>query len=196
MNRNYLIVIDVQNDFINGTLGSKDAEAVLGNICNAIKKHKGFVICTMDTHWVDENDSEKYIPEHECANLPVKHCLRGSNGWAQPKEVADALNEQGYLIRYVEKDSFGSEELVRYINNIDWELIGIDWEHKCPSFTIIGYVTDICVISNALMLRSAFPNSDITVYSDCCAGTSKERHEAALSVMQSCHIKIAESCNE
>ena len=179
MNKNYLIVVDVQNDFIDGALGSKEAQAVLPNICNVIRNHKGPVIATMDTHVPGE-----YGLEFRTIGIP--HCLYDHLGWHMPEEVLNALNYQGCFMGYVKKNSYGSIDLVDAIKNIEKSIVLCP--DVIPTFTIIGLDTDICVVSNALILRAAFPESEITVYTDCCAGSTPQKHNQALAVMQSCNI--------
>lgn len=173
-----LVVVDMQNDFITGSLGSDDAVSIVPNVVNKIKEYivenKNFVFFTLDTHKVDYPDTL------EGTKLPVMHCEYLSWGWLLCTEIDSALACYK-LNEFVKKDTFGSLKLVFKMR----ELIMNESEIE-----IIGLVTDICVISNALILRSFFPNNKITVDASCCAGTSKEAHDAALKVMQSCMIEI------
>ena len=181
-----LCVIDVQKDFIDGSLGTKEAQAALPNIVEKIKNWKWFTITTMDTHHHD------YLSTHEGKELPVVHCEYNTEGWNMPKSVQDALEDSAYLGRCC-KNTFGSlnkhnapafyaDDLVGKIEAVaggkDLEII------------LVGFCTDICVVSNALILRAYFPNATIKVDSTCCAGTTPQMHIKALDVMKSCQIEI------
>lgn len=170
-----LIVVDMQKDFINGSLGSKEAQAIVPNVKKKIKEyidegHKIFF--TRDTH------EENYLETFEGKNLPVEHCIGGTDGW----HIIPELKE--YTIIYplaiiIDKSTFGYErwkQILKDINNYEIELIGV--------------CTDICVISNALVLRMLYPDCKITVDASCCAGVTKEKHNAALEVMKSCQINV------
>lgn len=162
-----LIVVDMQFDFTYGSLGTKEARDIIPRVQKKIEEyHKrgDRIIFTRDTHEPD------YLETHEGKNLPVPHCMRWSNGW----EIVDRLYTPGCL--YVDKYTFGWPH---------WDSMLTD-----PEIEIVGLCTDICVISNALILRSLYPESDITVDASCCAGTTPEKHKAALSVMKSCQINI------
>lgn len=185
MAKNYLIVIDVQNDFINGAFKNEEAQNAVSRIYSAIINHKGPIIATMDTHTtIDINSLE--------ISTFGKHCMIGTFGWNMPENILNALNMHGNYCGYTTKQSFGSMKLPELIKKIE-ENTNINIESAkeySPNFTLVGFDTDICVISNALILRAAFPNSVITVYSDCCAGTTEENHIAALNVMKSCNITV------
>lgn len=171
MSNNILIVIDMQNDFINGSLGTKEAESIVPNVVNKIKNHNGPVFYTMDTH------SEGYLDTPEGQKLPVKHCIKGTDGWKLNPEVEIALKDKG-AVEFV-KPTFGSLELMENIQHC-----------SCDSIEVIGLCTDICVISNVLLLKTANYNTPITVDAACCAGVTPEKHKSALDVMESCHIDI------
>ena len=181
-----LCVIDVQNDFIDGSLGTNEAQAVLPNIVEKIKSWKGFTIATMDTHNLD------YLSSHEGKKLPVVHCLFNEKGWRMPKSVESALEDGAYLGRCC-KSTFGSlnhhstpsgfaKDLVDKINDT---ANGFSLE-----ITLIGFCTDICVVSNAIMAKAFLPEVRIIVDSRACAGVTKDLHEAALLVMKSCQIEV------
>ena len=166
----YLIVIDMQKDFVTGSLGSPDAEAVVPRIDRKIAEG-GYdrVFFTFDTHFADYSDTL------EGRKLPVPHCIKGTDGWNT------ALGFGGFnRDNMVEKYTFGCT----------------DWAERIPtderpeSMEIVGLCTDICVVSNALILRALYPDTPITVDASCCAGTSPEAHRAALTVMKSCQIDI------
>lgn len=173
-----LIVVDMQNDFITGSLGSKDAQKIVGNVINKIKEYKDNgdkVIFTRDTHY------DNYLKTHEGKMLPVKHCIAGTEGWQIPDIIDRAECE------HINKPTFGWDL---------WRLVIADngkvetRQYAMDNIEIIGLCTDICVISNALILRSAYPEANIVVDASCCAGTSFEKHEAALEVMKSCQIEV------
>lgn len=161
-----LIVVDMQNDFINGSLGTKEAQAILPNVRKKIdeyKKEGGEIIFTRDTH------QENYLDTPEGRKLPVKHCIEGTQGW----EIAEGLLEEN--CRVINKPSFG------------W----MGWQkEEFEEIEIIGLCTDICVVSNALILKAAFPEAEITVDSSCCAGVTPKSHDAALETMKMCQINV------
>ncbi len=165
----YLIVVDMQVDFISGSLGSADAEAIVENVAEKVKNFDGKVIFTRDTH--DEN----YMETQEGRNLPVKHCIRNTDGW----QICDELKP--YIKTIVDKTTFGCIDLPDYIQS------------KCKDIDEIelcGLCTDICVISNAMILKVAFPEVKIIVDSSCCAGVTKESHKTALDAMKAVQIEI------
>lgn len=167
-----LIVIDYQNDFITGALKNDEALRIKKNIIDKIVSWEGDIISTTDTH------NENYLLTQEGKNLPIPHCIKGTLGWNIEPDVFDALKcHIGYLDNY-EKNGFGCLKLLT-INDCKYEEI-----------CLIGVCTDICVISNALLLKSRFPEMQITVDASCCAGISAESHETALKAMNNCQIKI------
>ena len=173
--RNLLIVIDMQNDFIDGALGTKEAEAIVENVKAKIRTYDPHdVIATRDTHEPD------YLQTQEGKYLPVEHCIRGTEGWEVRKDIAELLTEA----RVYDKPTFGSTRLAEDLKKIS-EREGIELE-------LIGLCTDICVVSNALLLKAVMPEVKITVDPACCAGVTPEKHEAALKTMQSCQIQLAE----
>jgi nicotinamidase-related amidase len=161
-----LIVIDMQNDFIYGSLGTKEAQMIVLDVKNKIQeyyKNGDEVIFTRDTH------HSNYLNTSEGKNLPVKHCLYGTHGW----NIADGLEVTN--CRYINKETFG------------W----VNWNNRYyEEIEIIGVCTDICVVSNALMLKAMFPEINITVDAGCCAGTTPENHKAALQIMKCCQINV------
>ncbi len=163
-----LVVVDMQNDFVSGVLGGEDALNIVKHVVEKVKNFKGEVIFTKDTH--DEN----YLQSEEGKNLPVVHCVKGTWG----HEIIDELKP--YANKVLEKPAFGSFKLVEEIKKID-DLSGI---------TLIGLCTDICVISNALLLKAEFYNVPIYVDEACCAGVSLKSHRNALEAMKMCHIKV------
>ena len=163
--KNILIVIDVQNDFITGALRNEEAINALPNIVNLIKSKKfDDTYVTMDTH--DNN----YINTLEGKKLPVEHCIFGTHGW----KIADGLEVENCY--YVDKPTFGWT----HWNDLIFE----------DEIELVGLCTDICVVSNALILKATFPNADITVDASCCAGVTPDTHKAALATMKMCQIEV------
>ena len=179
----YLFVIDMQNDFIDGALGTAEAVSIVPAVAEKIRKFEGDgVFVTLDTHF-----SENYAKTLEGQKLPVPHCIINTPGHEVDPVVQEALDERGdYEI--VPKYTFGALDLV---NKLKDRFSGIRQEDM--EFEIIGLCTDICVVSNALLLRAAFPDSRITVDAACCAGVTPELHNAALMTMQSCQMDIINS---
>ena len=171
--RKLLIVVDMQKDFINGSLGTKEAEAIVENVVSRIRAYpKEDVLLTMDTH------PENYLELQEGKNLPVKHCIKGTEGWKLDSRIAEAAAG----CRIMEKPSFGSGELYEYL--LDFAP-GEDLELE-----FAGLCTDICVISNALIAKAAVPEACVRAKKSCMAGVTPELHEAALQVMASCQIHL------
>ena len=165
----------MQNDFIDGALGSKEAVAILPAVTERIKAAKSngeAVIATLDTHF------ENYMETSEGKKLPVPHCIKGTDGWKIPDEIMSALGEAVF----VEKPAFGSTKLPGFIKDIAGE--------SNLSIELCGLCTDICVVSNALILKAHFPDAEISVRAACCAGVTPQKHAAALETMASCQINI------
>jgi nicotinamidase-related amidase len=173
--KHFLIVVDIQKDFVDGTLGTREAQAMVPAAAQAIAAFDGEIFVTYDTH------AEDYMATSEGKHLPVPHCIKDSDGWQLDAQVATALAGRDY--RTVEKPTFGSIALPDVIR---------DMANGEP-FTVelIGLCTDICVVSNALLLKAAFPEADMTVDAACCAGVSPESHQAALTTMSCCQITIS-----
>ena len=169
-----LVVVDMQKDFVDGALGSKEAGAIVPNVAKKIEEFDGEIFVTYDTHF------ENYMDTNEGKNLPVPHCIKGTDGWELNKEVMDALNNKAYTT--VEKITFGSVDLP--------ELVGKAAGDEEFSVELIGLCTDICVVSNALLLKANFPEMTIMVDAACCAGVTPESHEAALTTMKMCQIEV------
>lgn len=166
-----LIVIDMQNDFIDGALGTAEAVAIVPAVRNKVQEYLssgGTVLYTRDTH------SENYLSTQEGRNLPVVHCVKDTPGW----EIAEGVYADGCKV--IDKPSFGSVELPKVLAEIS----------NLESIEIIGLCTDICVISNAMILKAAFPEIPMTVDSSCCAGVTPESHKNALKAMAVCQINI------
>lgn len=169
-----LVVVDMQNDFVDGALGTKEAEAIVDSVVDKIKKFDGDIFATFDTHFED------YMNTSEGHKLPVPHCIRGTEGWKLNEKVQRALDEKDYT--KVEKVTFGSVGLPQLIADT-YNVAEIEIE-------LVGLCTDICVVSNALLLKAHFPEIKISVDSACCAGVTTEKHSAALETMASCQIDI------
>ena len=170
-----LVVVDMQKDFVDGALGSNEAVAIVPAVAEKIKGFKGDIFVTFDTHY------ENYMETAEGKNLPVKHCIKGTDGWKLNAEVLKALDGKKYTP--VEKITFGSVDLPGLIKKaVGDELFEVE---------LIGLCTDICVVSNALLLKANFPETVITVDAACCAGVTPDKHEAALETMKSCQIDVA-----
>ena len=172
--KRFLVVVDTQKDFVDGALGSGDAVAIVPSVVEKIKSFDGEIFVTLDTHF------DNYPETAEGKKLPVLHCIKGTDGWQLDKNVASALADREYTA--VEKPTFGSLELPRLI---EASADGDDF-----SIEIICLCTDICVVSNALVLKANFPEIPISVDSACCAGVTPRAHEAALATMRSCQIDV------
>lgn len=172
--RKILLVIDMQNDFINGALGTSEAEAIVDRVAEEIRKYSaGDVIATRDTH------TEDYLNTQEGRILPVVHCVKGTFGWELHPQIADALKNAVV----VDKPTFGSRKLAEMLEKLA-ELDELD-------VTLVGLCTDICVVSNALLIKAFLPETPVRVLADCCAGVTPESHQAALDTMRMCQIEIA-----
>ena len=172
--KKFLVVGDMQKDFVDGSLGTKEACAIVPKVAEKIRGFDGGIFVTLDTHF------ENYMKTAEGRKLPVPHCIRGTAGWALDAEVAKALEGRKYTA--VEKVTFGSVDLPR--------LIGDAAGDAGFSVELIGLCTDICVVSNALLIKANFPEIPVSVDSSCCAGVTPEKHAAALETMRSCQIDV------
>ncbi len=172
--KHFLVVVDMQKDFVDGALGTKEAVAVVPAVVKRIEGFDGEIFATFDTH--DAN----YTQTQEGKNLPVPHCVKGTDGWQLDKAVAAALDQKGYTP--VEKLTFASVDLPALIEKAS--------EGEDFTIELIGLCTDICVVSNALMLKAYFREVPIAVDAACCAGVTPEKHKAALETMRSCQINI------
>ena len=171
--QNILIVVDMQNDFIDGALGTREAVAIVPAVAEKIRAFPGRVIFTRDTH------QENYRETQEGKRLPVPHCIKGTPGWEIRAELA-ALRPEAEI---VDKPTFGSSALGHL-------LAGANEEDPIESITVIGLCTDICVISNALLIKACLPEVPITVDAACCAGVTPESHRTALAAMKMCQIDV------
>ena len=171
-----LIVVDMQKDFVDGTLGSKEAVAIVDNVVKKIEQFEGDIIVTYDTH------PENYMETQEGKKLPIKHCIKNTDGWKLDSKVQTAVDKRPYKI--IEKPTFGSTELPEYIKaNYTPDEIEIE---------LIGLCTDICVVSNALVLKANLLETKISVDASCCAGVTTESHNAALTTMKMCQVNVIE----
>ena len=172
MGMKVLAVIDMQNDFIDGALGTKEAVQIVKMVREKVNRHLlsgGMVVYTRDTH------TEDYLDTQEGKNLPVVHCVKDTMGW----EISPYVYVEGCPI--IDKPSFGSLELAKFIAGLG----------DIESIELIGLCTDICVISNAMILKASFPETPITVDASCCAGVTPASHENALDAMKMCQIQIS-----
>lgn len=167
-----LVVVDMQNDFIDGSLGTEEAKAIVPKVAEKIKEFKGLVLATRDTHDKD------YLTTQEGRKLPVEHCIKGTGGWEIRQEIAELIKEEP-----IDKPAFGSRVLAE-------RLLALDGKETVESITLVGLCTDICVISNALLLKAFLPEIPVIVDASCCAGVTKESHIQALESMKMCQIQI------
>ena len=166
---NILVVVDMQNDFIDGALGTKEAVAIVPYVKRAIEDFDGKVLFTRDTHFAD------YLQTEEGKHLPVPHCIKDTHGWKIRAEL-DALR----VTDAIDKITFGSKELVEILKE----------ENHVESVTFMGLCTDICVISNAMLVKAFFPERPLTVDAKGCAGVTPESHRNALATMKMCQINV------
>ena len=167
-----LIVVDMQKDFIDGSLGTKEAVAIVNNVKKKIKEYQengDEIIFTRDTHQTD------YLNTNEGKHLPVEHCIEGTEGW----KIREELEVQGAI--YINKPTFG------YLN---WD------EYNLEEVELVGLCTDICVVSNALIIKAMYPEIKVTVDASCCAGVTSESHAAALTTMRMCQVEVIGDVNE
>ncbi len=172
---NYLIVVDMQKDFVAGVLGTEEAQQILGAVVAKVRDFDGRVIFTRDTH------RDNYRETQEGKYLPIPHCIQGSQGW-QLMEPLEELRRAQNLTVY-DKVTFGCPELAR-------DLVCAHRREPITSIELVGVCTDICVVSNALILKAHLPEVPIFVDPACCAGVTPQSHQAALSTMRSCQIQM------
>lgn len=184
-----LVLVDLQGDFIDGALGSAEAQAIVPKVVEKVNNYpdKGntLLLFTKDTHY------SNYLDTFEGKNLPVPHCIENTPGWSINKEIEAAVKANRFLSyssnkiinSRIYKNTFGSDDLEELI-------VKLNREDDIESIEFIGLCTDICVISNVLMTRQKLPNMKIIVDASCCAGVTLEKHKAALEVMKSCQIEV------
>ena len=171
-----LIVVDMQKDFVDGALGSKEAVAIVDNVVNKIENFDGDIIVTYDTH------AENYMETQEGHNLPVPHCIKGTDGWKLDARVQAALDKKEY--KTIEKPTFGSTDLPEYIKT--------NYNPGEIEIELVGLCTDICVVSNALLMKANFLETKVSVDARCCAGVTPDSHNAALVTMKMCQVNVIE----
>lgn len=169
-----LVVVDMQKDFIDGSLGTREAAGIIEKAAGEIARFTGNIFVTMDTH------GSNYLETAEGRKLPVPHCIKGTDGWLLHEKIQAALTGKEYVI--IEKGTFGSTGLVDEVRKI-----GSQEELEIECF---GLCTDICVVSNVLLLKANFPEAKVMVRADCCAGVTQESHAAALKTMEMCQIEV------
>ena len=177
MTKNCLIVVDMQNDFISGALGTEEAQTIVAPACARIaacREEDWQIIATLDTHL------DNYLNTQEGRRLPVPHCIRETWGWQLAAQIEEALGDAPR----VEKPTFGSVDLPERVE----ALCGGAPER----IELLGLCTDICVVSNALLLKAHFPETPVAVRASCCAGVTPKAHDAALQTMRSCQIDVVE----
>lgn len=171
--KDILVVVDMQNDFVDGSLGTKEAREIVENMLDLVKNFDGDIYFTRDSHKVD------YLTSQEGKNLPVEHCIKGTEGW----EIIDALKPYANEDKIIDKPTFGSKDLGERLKEIN-DKDGIS------SITLAGLCTDICVISNAMVLKAFMPEVPIKVVEAACAGVSPESHQRAIEAMKVCQVEI------
>lgn len=169
-----LVVVDMQNDFVDGALGTKEAVGIVENVVNKIKNFEGKILATLDTH------QSNYMETSEGKKLPVPHCIRMTNGWLLNEQIMKALDNKDY--KMIEKGTFGSIKLINEIRRIE--------DNDDIEIEFVGLCTDICVVSNVLLTKVYFPEIRIIVDASCCAGVTPESHKAALDTMKMCQIDV------
>ena len=175
--RRYLIVVDMQKDFIDGSLGTEEAQSIVEKVKEKILSYpKEMVYATLDTH------GEDYLSTQEGKMLPVPHCIKGTEGWGLHPMLKDLILPDHFF----EKGSFGSLQLAESMR----ELFRQQGSMERASIELVGLCTDICVVSNALLLKAFLPEIPISVDSSCCAGVTKEKHLAALETLRSCQVEV------
>ena len=178
-----LIVIDMQNDFIIGSLGSPEATAIVSNVVSRVKNSTNeLILFTQDTH------QEDYLNTPEGKKLPVVHCVEGTDGWQINETIMNAWrnNKSTIIVPTLQENSFtktvfGSVGLVDFLKQRQAEIAEIE---------LLGVCTDICVVSNALMIKNTLPHIPVSVNASCCAGVTPQSHQEALNVMQMCQIDL------
>ncbi len=166
-----LVVVDMQKDFIDGSLGTKEAQAIVEPVCEKIRSFNGDVIYTRDTH------GENYLDTLEGKNLPVKHCIKDTEGWQIQKDIYEAGS--GKTLCVIDKPVFGSVELTE-----------IAFIGRYEKVTLIGLCTDICVVTNALLLKTKLKEIPVAVIENLCAGVTPQSHKAAVETMKMCQVII------
>lgn len=171
-----LIVIDMQNDFIDGSLKNPDAKKIIPKICEYIEQFDGDVYATLDTH------NNRYLDTMEGKHLPIEHCIQLTEGWCLNRDILDSIHKKYKVLvgQTIYKRTFGFNGWEDTLCNYD----------GYESIELVGTCTDICVISNALILKSIFPETPIIVHENMCAGSTPQAHQKAIDIMKNCHIEV------
>lgn len=175
MTNDYLVVIDMQKDFVDGALGTPEAQAIVEGVAARARDFEGTVVFTRDTH------EPNYLETQEGRNLPVAHCVRDTPGWELVPELEEVRSTRDAMV--FDKPTFGSVALV-------WWLAQQNDETPIDSIEVIGLCTDICVVSNALLIKAHFPEIPVRCEAALCAGVTPAAHDAALSTMRSCQVEV------
>lgn len=170
-----LIVVDMQKDFIDGALGTKEAQAIVPAVLDKIRRHEGITIYTRDTH------HEDYLLTQEGHNLPVAHCIEGTPGWELQKDIGQ--HAERVPDRIFNKGTFGSDSLIGYLTKLHEK-------DSIEEIELVGLCTDICVISNAMTIKTFLPEVKLAVDAACCAGVTPDSHRNALEAMKMCQVEI------
>ena len=179
-----LIIIDVQNDFVEGSLGTKEAKNIIPNIINKMRSYEGadnLILFTKDTHF------DNYLDTAEGKKLPIPHCIYGTSGWSIHKDISNEFKRGNYFT-HSSSTVINGRILKNYFASL--ELAQIIKQYNPEEVEICGLVTDICVISNALLIKAINPDVPLIINANCCAGVTPDKHEAALETMRSCQIKV------
>ena len=175
INMKYLIVVDMQKDFITGSLGTKEAQTILPKVIDKVQHYDGQILFTKDTH------TEDYLNTQEGKKLPVKHCILGEDGWLLADVLEDAVRKGGCKV--YKKPAFGSLDLAEALKRENEK-------EAVEEIELCGLCTDICVISNALLLKAFLPEASVCVDAACCAGVTPESHKNALEAMKMCQVLV------
>lgn len=178
-----LVIVDMQNDFIDGSLGTDEAKAIVPNVVRKIEQSTGdLILFTKDTH------SSDYLETQEGRNLPIEHCIEETNGWMINDDVRNAwlrniktVIDSNIKDNTICKNTFGSKDLVKHLEKLEANINEIEF---------VGLCTDVCVISNAILVKAFLPEVKITVDASCCAGVTPESHNIALDAMRACQINV------
>lgn len=182
-----LVVVDVQKDFVDGALGSIAAQSIIPHMRERIKEYadgETLILFTKDTH------EENYLETFEGVRLPVEHCVRGTPGWSLVKDISTLADGYSNFLIFSNEEVVRSRILKETFGSIKLCEILKQYESEITDITFMGFCTDICVVSNVLMARAYLPNTRIIVDASCCAGTTLDKHLAALEVMKSCQIDV------
>ena len=179
-----LIVVDMQNDFINGSLGTKEAVAIVPNVKKKIEEYRAnddAIVFTRDTHFAD------YLDTNEGKHLPLEHCVENTHGRQIKDELMEAAGHPWIIDKYTFGYKFWDSMLAKRSDSDGWEWLKL---REVSEIELVGLCTDICVVSNALIIKALFPEAQITVDASCCAGVTPETHRAALITMKMCQINV------